>query len=158
MSCLAYGLVTHGAAGRSVGAVFTARTFSDRGLHHEPPCFARRPQECASDYQEMVADKCCHCNKGVRKAGGFSGSFYPVDRKPGHAEGEEGEAAKVHLECFEAYQAKLAEEGEGKAAALETVAAEAAVRASAAEAAADAPVAKPEADAETRRQEPVPPS
>ena len=78
--------------------------------------FLRRPQECASDYQEMVADKCIHCNKGIRKGGGFSGSFYPVDRKPGDAEGEEGEA-KVHLECFEAYQAKLAEERDEKAAA-----------------------------------------
>lgn len=70
------------------------------------------PQECASEYQEMVADKCLHCQKGVRKAGEFSGSFYPVDRKLGDAEGEDNES-KVHMECFEAYQAKLAEEVKG---------------------------------------------
>ena len=64
----------------------------------------------------MVADKCVHCNKGIRRGGGFSGSFYPVDRKPGDAEGEQGDP-KVHLECFEVYQAKLAEECEGKKAA-----------------------------------------
>lgn len=86
----------------------------------------------------MVADKCSHCNKGIRKAGGFSGSFYPVDRKPKDAEGEDEESeAKVHLECFEAYQAKLAEEGKEKAAASETVAAEATATDSAAETAAD---------------------
>lgn len=56
-----------------------------------------------------MADKCLHCQKGVRKAGRFSGSFYPVDRKVGDTgEGEEDDA-KVHLECFEDYQAKLAE-------------------------------------------------
>ncbi|CAM9933111.1 unnamed protein product, partial [Scytosiphon promiscuus] len=67
-------------------------------------------KECASDYQEMVADKCLHCQKGVRKAGRFSGSFYPVDRRAEDAgEGEESDA-KVHLECFEDFQAKLAEE------------------------------------------------
>ncbi|CAM9451305.1 unnamed protein product [Ectocarpus sp. 8 AP-2014] len=69
-------------------------------------------KECASEYQEMVAEKCLHCQKGVRKAGEFSGSFYPVDRKLGDAEGEDNES-KVHMECFEAYQAKLAEEGKG---------------------------------------------
>ncbi|CAB1111731.1 unnamed protein product [Ectocarpus sp. CCAP 1310/34] len=69
-------------------------------------------KECASEYQEMVADKCLHCQKGVRKAGEFSGSFYPVDRKLGDAEAEDNES-KVHMECFEAYQAKLAEEGKG---------------------------------------------
>lgn len=72
-------------------------------------------QECASDYQEMVADKCLHCNKGIRKAGDFSGAFYPLDRKLGDTEGEENEA-KVHLECFEAFQAKLAREKEEAAA------------------------------------------
>lgn len=104
----------------------------------------------------MVADKCIHCGKGVRRGGGFSGSFYPVDRKPGDAEGEEGEP-KVHLECFEAYQAKPAEnEAEDKAAAAakpETVAAEeaaaAADSAAAAEtAAASATAATPVAEAE----------
>lgn len=64
----------------------------------------------------MVADKCLHCNKGIRKTGDFSGAFYPVDRKLGDKEGEEDEA-KVHLECFEAFQAKLAEENEERAAA-----------------------------------------
>lgn len=58
----------------------------------------------------MVADKCLHCQKGVRKAGRFSGSFYPVDRKSGDAGEAEENDAKVHLECFEDYQAKLAEE------------------------------------------------
>lgn len=88
----------------------------------------------------MVADKCSHCNKGIRRAGGFSGSYYPVDRKLGDTEGEAGEA-KVHLECFEAYQAEPAkeEEEEGGAAAPD----------SAAETAADtAAVATPVADAE----------
>lgn len=102
----------------------------------------------------MVADKCAHCSKGIRRGGGFSGSFYPIDRKPGEegAEGEEGEA-KVHLECFEAYQARLAEEGDEKAASAETAAGEAAAATdSAAEtAAADtaaAAVETPAADAE----------
>lgn len=72
------------------------------------------PQECNSEYQEMVADKCLHCNKGVRKAGDFSGTFYPIDRKLGEAEGEEGEL-KVHMECWEAYEAKIAAEREGTA-------------------------------------------
>lgn len=131
-----------------------------QGLHHRPlsSFFSRDPQECASDYQEMVADKCIHCNKGVRKGGGFSGSFYPVDRKPGDAEGEEGEA-KVHLECFEAYQAKLVEEREEEAVApppeTETALAAAEAAASGDSAAAEnstadatAAVAKPVADAE----------
>eukprot|EP00903_Cladosiphon_okamuranus_P009514 g9064.t1 len=108
-------------------------------------------KECASDYQEMVADKCLHCNKGIRKGGGFSGLFYPVDRKLGVSEGE----AKVHLECFEAYQAKLAE-GREEEEALEIVSADettagaavAAAAAAAAAAVAAAEVAIPVADAE----------
>ena len=72
------------------------------------------PQECNSDYQEMVADKCLHCNKGVRKTSDFSGSFYPIDRKLGESEGEENEL-KVHMECWEAYEAKIAAEREGTA-------------------------------------------
>lgn len=62
----------------------------------------------------MIADKCLHCNKGVRKAGDFSGAFYPIDRKLGEAEGEEDEQ-KVHMECWEAYEAKIAAEREGTA-------------------------------------------
>lgn len=56
----------------------------------------------------MVADKCLHCKKGVRKAGNFSGSFYPVDGKAAEEEGGEAEQLKVHLECWEAYEAKEA--------------------------------------------------
>lgn len=112
--------------------------------------FSRRPQECASDYQEMVADKCVYCSRGIRRGGGFSGSFYPIDRKLGDSEGEEGEA-KVHLECFEAYQAKLAEERDDQEAAApetETTTGDKTAADAAAAAAATA-VANPAADAET---------
>lgn len=58
-----------------------------------------------------MSSKCLYCGKGVRKTGEFSGAFYPVDRKLGDAKGEENEA-RVHLECWEAYEAKLAAERE----------------------------------------------
>lgn len=83
-------------------------------------------QECASEYREMIADKCLHCGKGVRKTGGFSGSYYPVERKTagegddakGKGEGgeEKGKEDKVHLECWPAYEAKLAADREAAAA------------------------------------------
>ena len=62
----------------------------------------------------MMADKCLHCNKGVRKAGDFSGTYYPIDRKLGEAQGEENEL-KVHMECWEVYEAHMAAESEGTA-------------------------------------------
>lgn len=64
-------------------------------------------QECASEYQERKADKCLHCGKGVRRAGKFSGSYCPVERKKGQG-GSGGEEGKVHLECWEAYETKIA--------------------------------------------------
>lgn len=99
-----------------------ARSILDRYVRHAliAPMVFRHfcfTQECASEYQERTADKCLHCCKGVRKAGDFSGSYYPVERtaEDENAE-EEGEAKeeKVHLECWEAYQAKLAAEREPK--------------------------------------------
>lgn len=56
----------------------------------------------------MKADKCLHCHKGVRKVGDFSGSYYPVERTTENGQDSE-EHDKVHLECWEAYEAELAE-------------------------------------------------
>ena len=80
----------------------------------------------------MRADKCLVCNKGVRKAGDFSGAYHLVDRSDrkdrepevtggkgktveASQAGKETRQAKVHMECFEAYQAKLATEREESA-------------------------------------------
>lgn len=79
----------------------------DRYQRFSPPPPPDGTQECASDYRELQADKCLHCSKGVRKTSEFSGSFYPVDRTLGVTEGEE-DGPKVHLECWEAYEAKIA--------------------------------------------------
>lgn len=72
----------------------------------------------------MIAYKCLHCGKGVRKTGSFSGSYYPVERKTAgdgddEAKEEGGENTKedrVHLECWPAYEAKLAGDREAAAA------------------------------------------
>lgn len=64
----------------------------------------------------MVADKCLYCKKGVRKTATFNGAFYLVNREPDvtgddcdpDVERSDESQGKVHMECFEVYQAKLA--------------------------------------------------
>lgn len=73
-------------------------------------------QECASEYEDMMADKCLYCKKGVRKTANFSGAFYLVNREPDvtgddrdpDVERSNESQEKVHMECFEPYQASLA--------------------------------------------------